>query len=662
MILSNENMRAFMDIRNLKNISAILLGVTFGLSSLESFAMSKHEHPEKQSSIIKRKHKGTKIRFKNLKPKKNDSFSLTAGSDLPLRDLVMSYLEPFSIPDEIVIKADRDFVKDNGRKSLFYSFYIDGLRIDQNYLKANRHKDGSVFLVGDIPDVDLYQGQFYSSNFPDAASVLSSVVEELTERGHSVDADKVKLSAHQGCATVREGKLYRAVCVDVSYMGEAFKMTIDQQGVSGLSLNSFYATATLKGIFLENSMGDKADHKVYVTSSTYLENNRFTVIPYDGDKVKSVNDEFSFTDIDSSEARQINAFSFANRMFDWYDSLGVQISSKQVKVKTGVEFEGGNIDNAAFIPSTWSIEIGAGSGKDGFTNLGLDIDVVAHEVGHFIVFSGINNLTAINEATNDHTQAVHEGLADYFTFASTGDACLAESVCQGSRMCIKTNCLRVGENIGFKFKDSTYNSLGNLFHLKGQIMAAALWGARKQLSSSEHFEFDQIVANALDYVPSGGLSYGDVVMAVMASDKELQGGKFCQKIYDSAVALDLGSLIDTTCEAFVGPDKQGRNVVDTGDASRLDYSKGIKSSASAELTQSSSAGSRSGSVGRKPIDSGGCASIGIGSNEASPLQTLLIIMTVLFFPLGLNFIGAQAKLQKVRVRVKSDFKHDRRIK
>ena len=95
-----------------------------------------------------------------------------------------------------------------------------------------------------------------------------------------------------------------------------------------------------------------------------------------------------------------------------------------------------------------------GRGVQVFNNMGLDIDVVAHEVGHFIVWQGIQfSVPRMDESQKIHTAAIHEGLADFFTFASTGDACLAESICSADafvddrlkRACEAPSCLRLGK-------------------------------------------------------------------------------------------------------------------------------------------------------------------------------------------------------------------------
>jgi Zn-dependent metalloprotease len=614
------------------------------------------------SGIDKSRGLGQKIRFNKIKKKNDSSFSLTYSKDLPFREYVLEYLEPFNISDDVEIRAVKSFKKDStSRQSIFYKFYIGGLEIDGFYIKANKQKDGSVFITGNVPNIDQYQGEFYNSQFPSELDAENALSQFISGNGFLFDPSRLKTVSKKQCASVKDFKLLRASCFEISYGNQNYKIVVDQLGISRDSLASFNATATLKNIFVENWKGSRSDHNVTILDEpgNTLNNSRFIILPSDGDIIKSnSSSEFTYPALDSSEARQIHAYSFANRMFDWYEALGVQINSQKIKIYTGATFEVDEntetTDNAAFFPGSNSIMIGKGETQ--FKHLGIDIDVVAHEVGHFIVFKGISNITNQDDANNDHTQAIHEGLADFFTFASTGDSCLGESVCvPGGLICVSSSCLRTGEDIGFVYNTPDYKK--RAFHQQGQLVAAILWEARGKQSSIDYFEFDQVVLNALDYIPNGNLSYGDLIVGIMASDKELQDGKFCEDIYDAAVSYSLTTLLDGhTCDEINGDAKSG-STVDVDDASESKYKNGINTSSATELSGGGSAptgGSASATSSRRQ-ETSGCGILGTSENSEGGF--MLIFLLGLPFMLMLAYKVADQRLLRQPVKIKSNIRY-----
>ena len=84
---------------------------------------------------------------------------------------------------------------------------------------------------------------------------------------------------------------------------------------------------------------------------------------------------------------------------------------------------------------------------NGLRNLGLDLDVVAHEMGHMVVFETLRDARPSTE-----TLVVHEGLADALANQHAGDPCVAESVCpngsgfcQVPRMCLRLSLIHISE-------------------------------------------------------------------------------------------------------------------------------------------------------------------------------------------------------------------------
>lgn len=87
------------------------------------------------------------------------------------------------------------------------------------------------------------------------------------------------------------------------------------------------------------------------------------------------------------------------------------------------------------------------------TNLPVDADVIGHEFGHHIIYQTITSVSG-------ESLILHEGLADYFTFAHTKDDSLGESICPaGSLACwTKGQCLRTANN-DINFSSLEYTNL-----------------------------------------------------------------------------------------------------------------------------------------------------------------------------------------------------------
>jgi hypothetical protein len=125
---------------------------------------------------------------------------------------------------------------------------------------------------------------------------------------------------------------------------------------------------------------------------------------------------------------------------------------------------------------------------------------VSHEFGHHVVYDAISN-TARKESV-----MLHEGLADFFTQAKSGNSCLGPSVCPEnsplpSCKLQESRCLRSAEN-NLRYNDELYSSpvFSADQHLQSLVLSGFLWDLRTSgdmptdLVSSYAFE-------ALSYVP-----------------------------------------------------------------------------------------------------------------------------------------------------------------
>jgi hypothetical protein len=183
-------------------------------------------------------------------------------------------------------------------------------------------------------------------------------------------------------------------------------------------------------------------------------------------------------------------------------------------------------DNAQYL---WSGPTGSGNpeiliGYGGYpqpcgslNELGKDMDVILHEFGHHIVYRGLSN-------TKNQSVALHEGFADYFTYAITGNNLLAENSNPG-QIALRQGNVRSGQTLNHFLSraDGGYISVMDYLvypHRVGEFWSAILWELRTSLGrdAAGQFKMDKIVWDSIDLISlEGGL--GDGVLAISESTK-----------------------------------------------------------------------------------------------------------------------------------------------
>jgi hypothetical protein len=151
-----------------------------------------------------------------------------------------------------------------------------------------------------------------------------------------------------------------------------------------------------------------------------------------------------------------------------------------------------------------------------FQDLGKDMDVVMHEFGHHLVFRGLSN-------TKQQSVALHEGLADYLTYAVTGNNLLGENTSPG-RSSLRNGTTRQRTYTRFSRRsDGTYISVPQALsapHSVGELWSGILWEMRDALGrdASNSYKMDKIVWDSIDLIKSDGEIY-DGVLALSESAK-----------------------------------------------------------------------------------------------------------------------------------------------
>ncbi|MBM4252523.1 MAG: hypothetical protein FJ146_11170 [Deltaproteobacteria bacterium] len=172
-------------------------------------------------------------------------------------------------------------------------------------------------------------------------------------------------------------------------------------------------------------------------------------------------------------------------------------------------------------------------------NLTTDFDVIAHELSHHIV----TRYLPIPKATERDLIAVHEGLADFFVFAKTGDACLGETICTdsgGTQCTVENTCLRSGE---IKYVNDESKSKEPA-HRKSQALSGMLWDLTRSTSLGRSGMVKLVMAT-LKYLDRG-TNFDDVYSELINVDRKLNKGNNVCAIHAAAVDHGIGVGLNST--------------------------------------------------------------------------------------------------------------------
>jgi hypothetical protein len=270
-----------------------------------------------------------------------------------------------------------------------------------------------------------------------------------------------------------------------------------------------------------------------------LENSFFTVSTT-GKKVKESDYIFNYDpDDEADKFDQTSLFVHANLQYDWFRGLGHKWKGSNKITIVAHAIINGSVNNALYTPGTSitppKIQVGDGDGIR-LQNLPRDDNVVAHELGHHIVYDTLKEVKG-------ESLVMHEALADFFTFARTGDPCLGESICPAGsdvRCEIDGECLRSGDNDYVLGKNTKSEA-----HFKSQFISGMLWDLRgKEIPASK---LNKIVFHGVSYLLESS-GYHDLVLSLLLADEDLYAGEYCKDIYAKAKSRGLGDFIaDFNC-------------------------------------------------------------------------------------------------------------------
>ena len=169
-------------------------------------------------------------------------------------------------------------------------------------------------------------------------------------------------------------------------------------------------------------------------------------------------------------------------------------------------------DNAQYYPSVdggeaAKIVVGTGwedgqaRGTRALQYLGRDTDVTMHEFGHHVIYRALRVVNYGSQSLN-----MHEGFADFFTYAITGNNLLGESIFTPG------GPLRHGSVSG-----NVNNFLKAPPHIAGQFWSSVLWETRGAVGAWDGHEgvhkFDKIAWDAIDLLKENA-NYYDAIGAL----------------------------------------------------------------------------------------------------------------------------------------------------
>lgn len=425
-----------------------------------------------------------------------------------------------------------------------YKFSVDGFPLCQFQVKAHESIHGSVTILGNMPDVSI-EKNFSMRDWPLADDAFGLVQD--TRYDHDI-IEPLKLRSKKACLWIDDNsQLVPVWQLTVSADHLEYIAVADLNDVYSFEKGFFHVDGTAR-IYPNNPL-DEATEDFTVTNlqpnsdgEVLVENDKFITLLdtdiydyYRAVEVSSDTHPYLFAPETSDDSfAEVSLFTNANRALDWFVSHGyTNFGDEAIRIVVHAELSGGDTNNALYQPGSSFPTIFVGNG-DGLIlqNLALDYDVVAHEFGHHVVYHSIKQI-------KQESLVLHEGLADFFTFAKTGNACLGESICpESSTICaIQNQCLRTAEN------DLAYDDpdLPAQAHLQGQFISGMLWDLIHE-DGIDSATVVEMVIKAIDlFVTDSG--YQHLILALLMVDEANYEGKNCQTIYNRALERGLEEVI-----------------------------------------------------------------------------------------------------------------------
>lgn len=445
-----------------------------------------------------------------------------------------------------------------------FKFFVSGMPLCQFQVKAHDSGDGVTLILGEMPGLEapssLSADSWQSETFMDrrTRAALEQERPGLTYQ---------KLAAER-CLWLEQDRYSPVWVYSVDLDGHLYRVVLDDSKIYEQEPLQFHLDANLK-VFAKNPKDKVLINQVIkgTDQAGFLQNKFFSsCVPSSAGDLSCPSSpnqsaynlvlqpdlNFAFDPVgESSKFMQTSAFAYANSTLDWFRSIGFDdFGTNRIKIALHTHIDG-NLNSAFYEPKPNDPTIYLGDG-DGYRlqNLAMDSDVVAHEFAHHVIYSSIKKLKG-------ESLILHEGLADFFSFARTGDACLAESICVASdldeNLCTRPlKCFRTAQN-DWIIGDEDYLLASP--HQKSQVVSGFLW----DLYEKDGISLDKLAKlnlSALGFMVADS-GFKHFILTLMLADRSINSGEACQKILNRAIDRGFESYLHgITCEkvAAISPD------------------------------------------------------------------------------------------------------------
>jgi hypothetical protein len=381
-----------------------------------------------------------------------------------------------------------------------FALYMGSFRIEGAQLMLTYRGPKLVSLRSNLPAFRLPE------QFPTESDFLP--LEEL-----GIDSDPIQYKLHSEKVIYEAGDFptpaWWVERTDLA-TGTNQRLVIDAQ--TGAVLVDELANFGMAHVYPENPNDKVLETVIFpdLLGNGYLESTDFIVFaptPEDP-RVFSPDGLFEFDPNSPAEAiefDQVQSYYNGARILDWftsrfgYDDQGVQM---QIRVNDSPDGDDGN---STYTPAPNGPMIRVGRGNDTLHNLARDSDVMAHEFSHHVIFQSIKLFSG-------QSRHLHEGYADYFTYAFNQDPYLGETIVF-DKAYLRT--ARPEEKYGFYVRyDDPTKPEGT--YVAAEIWSAMLWTIREAVGE----DFDEVVYNSLNYL-GHVTSYREALYGLLESDRDL---------------------------------------------------------------------------------------------------------------------------------------------
>jgi|GEM_PF-3940542 len=494
-----------------------------------------------QAKIDKRREKGVLINpySRENRVQHEKVFSLVEQKDF-LEYLKETFLAHENLHFEEIRK---NFLPDEVTE---YSVFFKNKILCEQSMKVIKNKQIDPLVFGET--LSLKESHVTSEDFS-----FSSAARKIAQSFYTEEkGGKFFLSSGESCYFYEENKLIPAYLFKIKIDQKSYELFVSKEKIlktKELFLSFEKEVTGEVQTYAQNSLlSDLEIFQFSFKGTGFLENKRFethldTGTPSGVTKAYSKEHKFIYSPEDPFFA-QASVFAHAEGIYNFFLQLGFkEWRTKPFLIKIYSLFgENKTSNNAMYVPYDEEfdnrpvISIGKGDGLV-LKNLLLDSDVISHEMSHHVIFSTLTS-------TVGESLAIHEGLADYFSFAYSGDACLGETICpETSLACVVyKKCLRTGSN-SLIFDDE--NLIGLDWHKEGQIISGVLWDLRRDLGEKI---VDKLVLRSIGYFLSD-IGYYGLILSLMRADELLYKGKHQCQIFDSFLRRGFGSYLEgLSCE------------------------------------------------------------------------------------------------------------------